>query len=676
MGSLTGSFDYVTSANNFNLSSPAQTDWIQFPQSVTAVNRKSGGGSTFSLPILIGPGTKVWNGFSGLGVPSLTWTDGTPTASATNNVQGMAVSPTTATAGQGYSFTVPADTNTRELHVIWGSYSGIVKLVATLSDGSAADITHAPTSPGAGNSGIFHSTITYQANSAGQTLTIACTLVTPQGGDGNTWITGSWYKTTSNPSITQALTGNAATAARGSLTPARVLTGIAASGSAGDLSPVWALTGNAVAASAGSAAAGVGAALTGNESTASAGDLIAARGLTGNAGAASAGSVAPINALAGAAGTASAGSVGCIASLGLTGLSASGVCGAVVASVGGMTPLTGNAVSASAGAIDASAARSITGNAGATSVGAVAPSRALSGVEGEGSAGGVVMPGQRLDANSSAGHVGQVAASRVLAELSGVEGDASAGLVVSTPLVALTGKGATGSVSGDEFGVAAAVALSGNLASGDTGIVLPSEAATLALTSVQAPGAAGRVAAGQRLIGIDCSAVVGSVTAARPLVGNKASGDIGSVSPSAPSTVGLTGTASIGVVGGLSAGQMPSGVAYSGRRPQMWDHLVIGPQMAIFGEAVTYKSASGRVFPLLAVFTDAYLREVMFEDGSTGVTEVSAILGVQLSQFPVPPMQSDQVVVPSVNMTYVVREAPRIDGRGGAKLMLSLLSSP
>ena len=108
----------------------------------------------------------------------------------------------------------------------------------------------------------------------------------------------------------------------------------------------------------------------------------------------------------------------------------------------------------------------------------------------------------------------------------------------------------------------------------------------------------------------------------------------------------------------------------------MWDRLVVGPQMEIFGEPVTYMPASGGEFQIVAVFTDAYLRVEMFDDRSTGVTEVSAILGVQLSQFASPPVQNDKVYVPSVNATYVIREAPRIDGRGAAKLMLSLYSRP
>lgn len=106
-----------------------------------------------------------------------------------------------------------------------------------------------------------------------------------------------------------------------------------------------------------------------------------------------------------------------------------------------------------------------------------------------------------------------------------------------------------------------------------------------------------------------------------------------------------------------------------------WDALVIGPLQGVFGESVTYMPFAGGSLSITGVFDNAYLKEVMFEDASTGVTEVSAVLGVQLSQFQIPPVQNDQLSVVSVNTTYLVREV-RLDSRGGAKLLLSKVSSP
>jgi len=106
-----------------------------------------------------------------------------------------------------------------------------------------------------------------------------------------------------------------------------------------------------------------------------------------------------------------------------------------------------------------------------------------------------------------------------------------------------------------------------------------------------------------------------------------------------------------------------------------WDALVLGPLMGVFGESVTYRPAAGGSFVVAGVFDDAYLKEVMFEDTTTGVTEISAVLGIQLSQFAATPVQNDQLSVVSVNTTYVVREA-RPDSHGGMKLLLSKVSSP
>jgi hypothetical protein len=109
--------------------------------------------------------------------------------------------------------------------------------------------------------------------------------------------------------------------------------------------------------------------------------------------------------------------------------------------------------------------------------------------------------------------------------------------------------------------------------------------------------------------------------------------------------------------------------------PVNWSAEVIGPLMGVFAEPVTYRPFAGGSFQIAGVFDNAYLKEVMFEDASSGMTEVSAVLGVQLSQFPSIPAQNDQLSVASVNTTYVVREV-RTDSRGGAKLMLSKVSSP
>lgn len=108
--------------------------------------------------------------------------------------------------------------------------------------------------------------------------------------------------------------------------------------------------------------------------------------------------------------------------------------------------------------------------------------------------------------------------------------------------------------------------------------------------------------------------------------------------------------------------------------PIDWNATVIGPLMSVFGESVTYTPLGGAAFQITGVFDDAYLKEVMFEDASSGVTTVSAVLGVQLSQFANMPAQNDSLLIASTGATYIVREV-RTDSRGGAKLMLSKAAS-
>ena len=112
-----------------------------------------------------------------------------------------------------------------------------------------------------------------------------------------------------------------------------------------------------------------------------------------------------------------------------------------------------------------------------------------------------------------------------------------------------------------------------------------------------------------------------------------------------------------------------------------WDAVVIGPLHGIFGEPMTYMPLAGGSFPISGIFDNAYLKEVMFEDASTGVSEVSACVGVRLSELPADPVQNDQLFIPAnprlyrPAATYVVRQ-PRPDSRGGFRLLLSRVSSP
>jgi hypothetical protein len=128
----------------------------------------------------------------GAGVPSkysndprpLSWNDGTPTITATNNGDGQYISG----AGQGFSFTAPADTATRTLVVHVGAWNCGGTLTAHLSDGSAADFVDITANvPGQYDRNY---TLTYNAASSNPGLTLVVTWVLSSG-TGNVTLNGA-----------------------------------------------------------------------------------------------------------------------------------------------------------------------------------------------------------------------------------------------------------------------------------------------------------------------------------------------------------------------------------------------------------------------------------------------------------------------------------------------------
>ncbi len=99
---------------------------------------------------------------------SFVWTDGTPSASG-NDSAGA----TTSGIGAGFTFSVAADTTSRTLIVYVGGFNSTGRLVAHLSDASAADYVDASLA-GSGRYDGFY-TLTYKAASAGKQLQITWT---------------------------------------------------------------------------------------------------------------------------------------------------------------------------------------------------------------------------------------------------------------------------------------------------------------------------------------------------------------------------------------------------------------------------------------------------------------------------------------------------------------------
>jgi len=167
-GSLAGSVD--TSSTLVNLTTEGSVDWVHWGDA--SLTRKAGVTAQLSSYTVVGSG----NGSTYGDDPRfMSWTDGTPTASSTNNRNGVYIN----VIEQWFSFTAPADTTVRTLVAHLGGWSSGGTFTAHLSDGSAVDFTDTPSMvPGQYDRNY---TLTYKANSAGQTLTLTWKMITGNG---------------------------------------------------------------------------------------------------------------------------------------------------------------------------------------------------------------------------------------------------------------------------------------------------------------------------------------------------------------------------------------------------------------------------------------------------------------------------------------------------------------
>ena len=154
-------------------------DWAVANSSWT-LTRRASGGSTIALTNI---GSAVQHTApAGAGNFVLNYTDGpSGSGSATGIVY---VTASTFATGNGIQITLPADTTVRTATIYWGASGTTARLTATLSDGSASAQTHTVTGATDAQNFGFISTVTYQAGSASQTLTVKLTTdVTVDGQD-------------------------------------------------------------------------------------------------------------------------------------------------------------------------------------------------------------------------------------------------------------------------------------------------------------------------------------------------------------------------------------------------------------------------------------------------------------------------------------------------------------
>ena len=166
------------SPSTANLTASGTADWIHWGLSLSSsVDRKTGVTAQIGSLSTVGGSANRYQAPAGVRV-DYTWSDGTPTGSATTTT-GLYLPG----VGNRFELSVPADTSARTLTLYAGGFKAQGQLQFQLSDGSAAPasiIIDNPTGP------IDREvTVNYTAASAGQSLLITYTLLDDNGGTGN-----------------------------------------------------------------------------------------------------------------------------------------------------------------------------------------------------------------------------------------------------------------------------------------------------------------------------------------------------------------------------------------------------------------------------------------------------------------------------------------------------------
>jgi hypothetical protein len=155
-------------SGTYDLAALGPLDWFAYPGSVTPV-KKAG---TSYLSALQHSGTAFTdNAYNGS--PAMSWSGGTPTASGSATGGIFSGNGTTiVNSTSAYTFTAPADTNSRTLKVLFGAYNAAPKITVSISDGSTAAQTYDAVTYTSGAAQYVLAEIQYSAASAGQTITV------------------------------------------------------------------------------------------------------------------------------------------------------------------------------------------------------------------------------------------------------------------------------------------------------------------------------------------------------------------------------------------------------------------------------------------------------------------------------------------------------------------------
>ncbi len=156
-----------------NLTTEGSLDWMHFGLSNAAsVNRKSGVSQQLAYTQLAGTANQFGDGPALR--PTHLWSDGTPTTTSAGFSGGIFIPGN----GASYQITAPADATARTLKVHLGGWNSSASINVSLSDGSAAPFSTTISGPS-----VYHheAIVTYQAASAGQTVTFTLTATTGAG---------------------------------------------------------------------------------------------------------------------------------------------------------------------------------------------------------------------------------------------------------------------------------------------------------------------------------------------------------------------------------------------------------------------------------------------------------------------------------------------------------------
>jgi len=153
-----------TAPFNNNLTTEGSLDWMHFGRTTAStINRKSGITPLLTYTQLSASPSKFDHNVTVR--PTHAWSDGAPQAVEAGDAGGIFFS----SLNSGYTFTAPADTQTRTLKLHLGGWNSTGEVAISLSDSSAAPVTL-----NLGGASVYHHlvTITYSAASAAQTLTV------------------------------------------------------------------------------------------------------------------------------------------------------------------------------------------------------------------------------------------------------------------------------------------------------------------------------------------------------------------------------------------------------------------------------------------------------------------------------------------------------------------------